>query len=360
MVSGLCYNISMLNISASSIFKVIFILILFWALFVLRDLVLVVLTAILIASAVEPATRWFKKYKVPRVMAVLIVYLLAGLIFAVSFYFLLIPLLSETTTLLKDLPAHLTELEVWNPLQDGFFGQSVIRDFSLREAINQANLALSGSFNFLGAASIFFGGMLSFVLIIVLSFYLSVQEGGVSRFLRLVTPIKYEEYVLDLWRRSEVKIGLWVQGQIVLAVIVGVLTYLGLLLLGIPNALLLAFLAALMEIIPVFGPIIAAVPAIALGFLDGGLTVALIVVGLYVIIQQFESQLIYPLVVKKVVGLSPIVVILSLVVGFKLAGFLGILISVPLAAVVMVFLEDMDKRKHATVSKSSGSPNSSK
>lgn len=347
----------MLNISASSIFKVVFILILFWALFVLRDLVLVVLTAILIASAVEPATRWFKKYRIPRIPAVLIVYLLTGLILAVSFYFLFIPLLNETTSLLKDLPAHLTELDVWNPLQDGFLGQSVIRDFSLQEFIGQANLALSGSFNFLGAASVFFGGLLSLTLIIVLSFYLSVQEGGVSRFLRLITPLKYEEYVLDLWRRSEAKIGLWVQGQIVLAVIVGVLTYLGLLLLGIPNALLLAFLAALMEIIPVFGPIIAAVPAVALGFLDGGLTAALLVAGMYLIVQQFESQLIYPLVVKKVVGLSPIIVILSLVIGFKLAGFLGILISVPLAAVIMVFLEDMDKRKHAVAKVSSNPSN---
>ncbi len=337
----------MLNISTGSVFKVVFILILVWALFVLRDLVLVVLTAVLIASAVEPATRWFGKHKIPRVIAVLIVYLLAALIFAISFYFLLVPLLNETTVLLKDLPEHLTELEVWNPLQDGFLGQSVIRDFSLQEFVTQANLALSGSFNFLSAASVFFGGMLSLILIIVLSFYLSVQKGGVSHFLRLVTPLKYEAYILDLWHRSEAKIGLWVQGQIVLAVIVGVLTYLGLLLLGVPNALLLAFLAAIMEIIPVFGPIIAAVPAIALGFLDGGLTMAFIVIGLYVIIQQFESQLIYPLVVKKVVGLSPIIVILSLVAGFKLAGFLGILISVPLAAVAMVFLEDMDKRKHS-------------
>jgi predicted PurR-regulated permease PerM len=109
--------------------------------------------------------------------------------------------------------------------------------------------------------------------------------------------------------------------------------------------LLLAFLAALMELIPVFGPIIAAVPAVALGFIDGGLTLALVVVGFYVIIQQFESQLIYPLVVRKVVGLSPIIVILALIVGFRLAGFLGVILSVPLATILLILVEDLEKKK---------------
>jgi len=117
--------------------------------------------------------------------------------------------------------------------------------------------------------------------------------------------------------------------------------------LGIPNALLLAFLSALLEIIPVFGPILASVPAITLGFVEGGLTMALIVAGLYLIIQQFESQLIYPLVVKKIIGLSPIIVILSLIAGFRLAGFLGMILFVPIVTVAMVFLEDLEQKKYA-------------
>ncbi len=340
-----------ITISAGSVIKTILIIALFVVIFVLRDLVLVVLTAILIASAIEPATHWFGKRRIPRLPAVLIVYLGWGLILFGAFYFLFIPLLGDTAIFLKALPTNLTDLQVWNPLQEGFLNQPVFEDikkgFSIEQIINQANSVFSGTFNFLGAVSSLFGGMLSLILIVVLSFYFSVQENGIIKFLKLVTPVKHENYVLDLWRRAEVKIGLWVQGQIVLAVIIGVLTYLGLMLLGIPNALLLAFLAALLELIPVFGPIVAAVPAVVLGFTSGGFSLAFTVVGLYIIIQQFESQLIYPLVVRKIIGLSPIIVILALIAGFKLAGFLGMLLFVPLSTIMMIFLDDLEKEKLA-------------
>ena len=116
--------------------------------------------------------------------------------------------------------------------------------------------------------------------------------------------------------------------------------------LGIQNALILAVLAGVLEIIPVFGPIISAIPAILFGFASGGLTMGLLVLGLFVIIQQFENHLIYPLVVKKVVGVSPIIVILALIVGAKFAGFLGILLSVPVTSALMEYIDDVDRDKH--------------
>ncbi|TSC68058.1 MAG: hypothetical protein G01um101472_175 [Parcubacteria group bacterium Gr01-1014_72] len=193
--------------------------------------------------------------------------------------------------------------------------------------------------------STIFGGVLSFVLIIVLSFYLAVQEDGVTNFLRIVAPIQHQRYIIDLWKRSQRKIGLWLQGQLLLGLIVGILVYLGLTVLGIKNALLLAILAGFFEIIPVFGPILASIPGIIIGFADGGVTSGFLVIGLYLIIQQFENHLIYPLVVRKVVGVSPILVILGLVVGGKLAGFLGILLSVPIAAALMEYFSDVQRSK---------------
>ena len=124
---------------------------------------------------------------------------------------------------------------------------------------------------------------------IVLSFYLSVESAGVANFLRIVTPAKDEKYILDLWQRSQHKIGLWMQGQIVLAVIVAMLVFLGLTLLRVENALLLAVLAGIFEIIPIFGPILAAIPAVTLTLVSGGMTDALLVVGLY--IRQFMDLL---------------------------------------------------------------------
>ena len=189
--------------------------------------------------------------------------------------------------------------------------------------------------------------MFSFALIVVLSFYLAVQEDGVGKFLRVVTPWHKEKYVLGLWDRSKKKIGLWMQGQILLAAIIAVLVYLGLLLVRVDHPLLLAVSAGMFEIIPLFGPILAAIPAILVAFTGGGMSLALVVAGLFVIVQQFENQLIYPLVVKKVVGVPPIISILALLIGGQLAGFLGVVISVPVAAVLMELLGDFEKEKIA-------------
>jgi predicted PurR-regulated permease PerM len=194
--------------------------------------------------------------------------------------------------------------------------------------------------------SLIFGGLFSFILMIVLSFYLAVQEDGVAKFLGLISPIKHEKYIVDLWKRSQTKIGYWMQGQMVLGILIAVLVYLGLMILGIKNALLLAVLAGLLEIIPVFGPILFAIPGIMTAFMDGGLALAFITTGLYIIIQQFENHLIYPLVVKKIVGVSPILVILSLIIGAKLAGFIGIILSVPIVSTIMEFVDDMERRKN--------------
>jgi len=95
-------------------------------------------------------------------------------------------------------------------------------------------------------------------------------------------------------------------------------------------------------LIPIFGPIIAMIPAIAIAFTDGGLTSAVIILGFYLIIQQFENNLIYPLVVRKVVGVPPLLVILALLIGAKLAGFLGILLSVPIAAAFREYINDIE------------------
>ena len=135
------------------------------------------------------------------------------------------------------------------------------------------------------------------------------------------------------------------KGKVLLAVIVGVLVYLGLTILGVQHALLLAVIAALFEIIPVFGPILAAVPAVMLAFVDGGLTLGLLVIAMFVIVQQFENHLIYPLVVTRVVGVPPLLVILALIVGAQLAGFLGIVLSIPVVATIQEFVRDIRERR---------------
>jgi len=343
------YNIT---ISIGTIIKAIITIILIYTLFLIKDVVLVVISAVVLASALEPAIRWFQRRKFNRVFSAVSVYILTLFAIASIMIFFIPRVLDDASLYLNKLPNTISVNDLWSPIRDiGIWGDSTTikdlgSDYSIKDLSNQFSQIISGSGEgFFKTAGAIFGGALSLILIIVLSFYLAVQEDGVRGFLEVMSPKRYRDYVVDLWKRSQSKIGLWMQGQLILAVMVGVLVFLGLMVLGVNHALLLAVLAAIFEIIPVFGPILSAIPAILVGTVDGGATGTLLVLGLYVLIHQFENHLLYPLVVRKVVGISPVIVILALIVGAKLAGFLGLLLSVPIATVIMELYSDIEKRR---------------
>ncbi|OGG55321.1 hypothetical protein A3D62_01720 [Candidatus Kaiserbacteria bacterium RIFCSPHIGHO2_02_FULL_49_11] len=347
-------NEMVVHITTGTVIKSILLVLLVAAVFYLKELVLVVLTAVVIASAIEPATRWFVRHRFPRVVAVLIVYLIFFAFLLGFFYFFLPPVLSEAINFLVGLPSYLERFDSASPIENSLIlgAGEVVNDFSVGGIAGELRALFSNfSQSFLSTITVVFGGVMSFVLIIVFSFYFAVQETGIDDFLRIITPLKYQKEVISLWKRSQIKIGLWMQGQLILALIVGMLVYLGLTILGVKYALLLAVIAAIFELIPVFGPILSAIPATIIGFVDGGVTIGLLVIGLYTIIQQFENHLIYPLVVTKVVGVPPLLVILALIVGAKLAGFLGIILSVPVAAVIQEFVTDLERKRARSLEK---------
>jgi predicted PurR-regulated permease PerM len=203
-------------------------------------------------------------------------------------------------------------------------------------------LNLSGGF--FQILSVTFGSIFNFILIILLSFYLSIQEKGIENFLLIIVPAKYDDYVVDLWTRSSRKIGLWVKGQMLLGFVVGILIYLMLSLLGIEYALLLAIIAGIMEMVP-YGILVALIPTFAFSYLSNGFSSALMVTGAYIIIHEFDVFLFTPLIIKRIVGLSPIVIILAVVVGFELGGVWGAVLAIPVAVILMEFLSDVEKDK---------------
>lgn len=329
----------------ATILKTIAVLILFYLLYLLRDLVLVILVSVVIASAVEPAVIRFKKYRIPRAPAVLGIYLVTIAIFTVLLPLFLFPVVSDLSSLSSNLPEILGGIPAFlstnTPL--GSFDASSFSIGQVFAALQSSLISIPKSF--VQTASLIFGGFFSFILIIVISFYLAVQPNGIENFLRVVTPIDREEYVIGLWRRAQKKIGYWMQGQLLLGLVIGVLVFLGLTIFQIPYALVLAILAAVFELIPFFGPILSAVPAVLLAF-SHSLGLGVLILGFYLIIQQFENHLIYPLVVTKMVGVPPLLVILALLIGAKLAGFLGLILAVPAATVLMEMLSDYEKSKY--------------
>jgi predicted PurR-regulated permease PerM len=321
-----------------------------WAAYRLTDLILIILTSIVIAASIEPFIRFLVRRGVPRVLAVILMYAVTTMGAASIFYFFVPPLLSDLSQFADNFPTYLRSiklLEAQPAVSGAFFDPGAIsQTLGLEKAVAEIVTRVSVfSDSPLALVTGIFGGVLSFVLIFVISFYLAVQERGIESFLRVVTPLRYEEYVVGFWKRSERKIGLWMQGQLLLAALVAVLVYLGLVLLDIRYAFLLAILAGIFELIPIFGPILAAIPAVAIGAIDGGMTAGFLVAGFYVVIQQFENHLFSPLVVRKVIGVPPILSIIALIAGAKLAGFWGIILAVPLAAIFVEYLEDIDRRK---------------
>jgi len=341
-----------IHISMGTLFKVaVFALVIYLA-YYLRGLLLVILSAVVIASVIEPGTRWLTNRGIQRVFAAVIMYLaiLAGIM--VLFTFIIPPIFSEVVSALNSLPKSIKTIDIFKPLtQNTLNGVKTIfpglpTTISVGDLANTVTSTLSSfSGGLFDTVSGFFGGVFSLVLVFVISFYLSVQEDGVGEFLGIVTPLRHEEYARDLWRRAQSKIGKWMQGQIVLALVVGALVYVALLIVGIKHALLLACLAAIFELIPIVGMTLSAIPAFLLATLTGGIGLGLVVIAIYLFIQQIEAHLIYPLVVRKVVGVPSLLVIISLVAGAELAGFVGALLAVPITVALVEFLDDVQKKK---------------
>src|SRR3989338_156333 len=164
-----------IEISFWTMFKAALLVILLWALWVLRDIIAVILISIVIASAIEPANHFFARFRVPRVLSVVLIYLSAFLLFSLIFYLVVPPLFGDILDFVNTLPSYIEQV--------------------------------------LGPQS---------------PLFLLVQEHGIENFLRIITPLEHEFYILDLWRRSQRKIGRWLQGQILLGVLVGVIVFLGL------------------------------------------------------------------------------------------------------------------------------------
>ncbi len=334
------------NISTASVFKVILAVLFVLFLYLIRDVLVMVVFAVVIASAINPVVKWMQERGLPRTLAVFLVFIALFLILAGILFIIVRPLAGELQNLSETLPVYFERISLTveeardtSPAYEEILGnvQSYLNEFS-------ATLSSLSSNTFAAVARVF-GGITTAVVVLVLSFYLSVQERGVALFLRAVTPVKHQSYVLNLWARAQSKMGRWVRGQILLSLSVGILVFIGLTIFGIRFSLLLALLAALFEVIPFVGPIIAAIPAVLLAMLKSPI-VALWTVLVYIIVQQLENAVLAPKIMQHAVGLNPVVVLLAVLIGGKLLGIAGIIIAVPVAAVVVEIIRDIGERKN--------------
>ena len=344
-------NIAHISISTGTMVRAVLVFLGVFLLWFLRDLALVVLTSIVIASFMESSVSHFKKIGVGRILGIVILYFVSLSALAGMFYFFVPLLITELYNFSTFISSYIPGVSFLDYFKNEAFSgakdivSALSNNFSIATLASVSKafiLNLSGGF--FTAFSVAFGSIFNFILIILISFYLSIQEKGIENFLRIIFPIRHEDYVVDLWERSRRKIALWMKGQVVLGFVVAILIYLVLSLLGIEYALLLAIIAGIMEMVP-YGVLVAMIPAFTFSFISGGLGSALMVTGAYLIIHEFEVFLFTPVVINKIVGLSPIVIILSFLIGFELGGVWGAVLAIPVAIIVMEFLSDIEKDK---------------
>lgn len=291
-----------------------------YLLFLIRDILILIFLAFILMVALSPLTKQMQKVlKLPRLLSVVTSYFLFVGLVILFFAILIPPLVKELTGLMKfiNIPVIQEELSHF--------------DFSITNISNFADRIGSSVGAVLGIISTTFSSIFTIFTLLVMSFFLLQERDKLHRRIRWFTKDdknieKAKNFLDDL----EAQLGGWVRGELILMLVIGSLTYVGLLVLGIPYALPLAILAGLLEILPNIGPTIAAIPAIAIAFITGGPIVALSVLVLNIVVQQLENNVIVPKVMSDNANVSPLVAIISILIGVKLGGFIGALLAVPI------------------------------
>lgn len=304
------------------IFITVFILSL-WLIYLILDLLLILFVGLILMSALTPLIKFFVRLKLPKALAIATVYIIIIMIVAGVFAIILPPLIEQTNKLSQTLPPLISHL-IDSPYIDKNIFQSEITAISR----NLFSLTVAAFHNFLTA-----------IFLLVLTFYLLLEREKLEAKTAALFG-SHEDRVKKLIIEIEEKLGSWLRGQMLLSVIIGMLSYIGLSLLAIPFALPLAILAGLLEVVPVIGPIISSLPGILLA-LTISPVLAAGVAAMFFVIQQLENHLIVPQVMKRAVGLNPLVVILAIAIGSRLLGFAGALLAVPIAVVLQIIVTEV-------------------
>ena len=328
------------EISPKTIFWALGIGVLAVLIYMVRDIIAVLIFAIIIASALEPILRYAQSKKIPRLLSLVVIYLLFFIFFAALIYIFLPLVLDQLRDFFQNYPTYFGKIEEAAGVITFLPGLSG----NIHELLSQLTEQIPSLTSLISYISAIFGGILSFVVVLVVSFYLSISRNALDNFLKAILPPQFEVYVHSLWVRAQYKMGRWLQAQILLSFIMALIVGLGLWILGVKYAFLVAVVAGVLEIVPYVGPIVSGGLATLLALSQSPI-LGLWTLIFFIVAQQLEGHILVPLLIKKLVGLNPVAVILAILVGAKLGGILGILLAVPIAAVIDEFFDDLAKRK---------------
>lgn len=310
-------------------------------LYSVKDILVMLFFAVIISAGTSPIVDRFEKLKFNRVAATLIVYLLIVFFISVLLYIVIPPLAKEVTILANDIPNYFQGRGLFASENPAY--QDILK--SIEQLTKSFGRQLSDVAADLFAGLIkLFGGFIATILTLVVSFYLTIQDNAIKNFLRSILPQEHQEQVLRIITRSQRTLSRWIRGQLFLGLVIGTLTFIGLSIIGssykgTSYTLLLSIFAGIGELVPIIGPIVSAIPAVIIGFAINPLH-GFSILLLYFLIQQFENHVLVPQVMKRATGLNPLVSLIALLIGAKLAGIIGILLAVPLTALLSEFFKE--------------------
>jgi predicted PurR-regulated permease PerM len=302
-----------------------------WIFYNALGVVLSIFVAFVIAAGLDAPVTYLSKKGVPRILSTLVLFIMA-LSFLAGLVYTIVPLaISDFTQLFLNLKDYA------GPFLDNFqAGQAL-------EVINQrlndfSDTLVSGTIPLTAVIGSLFGNIFLAITVLMISFYLTVGRDGIERFLVAVLPTAYEESAIDLYLTTRKKIGQWLKGQMLLSLVIGLLTFIGLYFLDVKYALLLALLAGVFELIPFVGPVFSGGIAVLIA-LSTSFNLALYVLILFVIIQQLENNLLVPVVMKYTTNLNPAAILISILIGGTVFGFAGLILAVPASVLIQGVIE---------------------
>ncbi len=302
-------------------------------LFFIRKVLLLFYLSFIIMVALTPMVKKFKKLKLPNTLAVSLSYIVSIFLVVLTFYIIVPPLIVELSNLLTQ------ENLKWI---NNIVSIEKIKLMPINEFAGTVSNSLKTLSNIISST---FNGALTFITIFILSFYLSLERETLENIGFSLTNNKQEALKIKIFiKKIQEDLGGWVRGQLILMTIIGLITYIGLTIIGIEYALPLGILAFFMEILPNLGPTIAATPAIAIPLIDKNYILSITILLFYIFVQQIENNLIVPKVMEKSANVNPLIAILSIMIGIKVDQFMGAFLAIPTFIIIRAFFEIFIKK----------------
>ena len=340
-------NEKILDISWGTILKVFIVILSLYILYQIRDILILFIFALIISILFTPAIDFLNKFRIPRALAVIFIYLGVFGIISLSIY-LIIPLfINEMHKFVDILPYYFDKIAP--PLRGlGIEAFKGVESFIMLLGRTLEEMAAT----IFSTIFVIFGGIFATVFVLTVAIFLSLEKKGIEKALLLLSPKKYEIYVSSLWSRCQNKVSGWFLSRILGSIFIGVVCFFAFYLLDIRYPFSLALMAGILNFIPWIGPFISGTIIFIVIALQNFFQ-AIFILIIFTLIQQVENNIIMPILAKKFVGLSPVLVLLAMTIGGTLWGFLGAILAIPLAGILFEFFKEYLSHKKVKESKSS-------